>query len=84
MQVVIPTLGSRGDVQPFIALAQGLVNMGASVNGASEDASPYLTADGLYLFFTARRSGDEGYTPYWVSTQLIDSLRVRAGVFGGR
>jgi hypothetical protein len=24
MRIVIPTIGSRGDVQPFIALAQGL------------------------------------------------------------
>lgn len=24
MKIVIPTIGSRGDVQPFIALAQGL------------------------------------------------------------
>jgi Tol biopolymer transport system component len=56
------------------------LNMGATVNGSSEDSSPYLTADGLYFFFTAKRSGDEGYTPYWVSTALIDSIRVRAGL----
>jgi UDP:flavonoid glycosyltransferase YjiC (YdhE family) len=28
MRVVIPTIGSRGDVQPFIALAQGLDRAG--------------------------------------------------------
>lgn len=31
MKVVIPTIGSRGDVQPFIALAQGLIHAGHSV-----------------------------------------------------
>lgn len=54
------------------------VNMGPDVNSANEDAAPYVTADGFYLFFTAQRSGDAG-APYWVSTQLIDSIRVRAG-----
>lgn len=31
MRVVIPTIGSRGDVQPFIALAQGLERAGYAV-----------------------------------------------------
>jgi len=57
------------------------VNMGADVNSSNEDSSPYLTADGLYLFFTTARSGDAGYTPYWVSTALIASIGVRAGVY---
>lgn len=35
MNVVIPTIGSRGDVQPFIALAQGLQRAGHSVKLAS-------------------------------------------------
>lgn len=56
------------------------VNMGPGVNSANEDAAPYVTADGLYFFFAARRSGDAGNTPYWVSTALIDSIRVRAGL----
>jgi hypothetical protein len=56
------------------------VNMGADVNSSNEDAAPYVTADGLHFFFTAARLGDAGYTPYWVSTQLIDSIRVRAGL----
>lgn len=32
MKIKIPTIGSRGDVQPFIALAQGLSRAGHSVN----------------------------------------------------
>jgi sterol 3beta-glucosyltransferase len=35
MRIVIPTIGSRGDVQPFIALAQGLTRAGHSVTLAS-------------------------------------------------
>lgn len=35
MQIIIPTIGSRGDVQPFLALAQGLVRAGHFVTLAS-------------------------------------------------
>jgi sterol 3beta-glucosyltransferase len=35
MRIVIPTIGSRGDVQPFIALAQGLNRAGHRVTLAS-------------------------------------------------
>jgi len=31
MRITIPTIGSRGDVQPFIALAQGLIRSGHQV-----------------------------------------------------
>ncbi|GAH68167.1 unnamed protein product, partial [marine sediment metagenome] len=35
MRILIPTIGSRGDVQPFIALAQGLEHAGHNVTLAS-------------------------------------------------
>ena len=35
MNILIPTIGSRGDVQPFIALAQGLANAGHNATLAS-------------------------------------------------
>ena len=35
MKILIPTIGSRGDVQPFIALAQGLTRSGHTVTLAS-------------------------------------------------
>jgi sterol 3beta-glucosyltransferase len=35
MRIVIPTIGSRGDIQPFIALAQGLACAGHAVTLAS-------------------------------------------------
>lgn len=38
MRVLIPTIGSRGDVQPFIALAQGLTRVGHQVTLMSHPA----------------------------------------------
>ncbi|MBN1660245.1 MAG: glycosyltransferase family 1 protein [Anaerolineae bacterium] len=35
MRIVIPTIGSRGDVQPFLALGQGLIQAGHTVTLAS-------------------------------------------------
>jgi sterol 3beta-glucosyltransferase len=35
VNIVIPTIGSRGDVQPFLALAQGLIRTGHTVTLAS-------------------------------------------------
>jgi sterol 3beta-glucosyltransferase len=35
MKIFIPTIGSRGDVQPFIALSQGLIRAGHKVTLAS-------------------------------------------------
>jgi sterol 3beta-glucosyltransferase len=35
MRITIPTIGSRGDVQPYIALAQGLIRSGHRVTLAS-------------------------------------------------
>jgi sterol 3beta-glucosyltransferase len=35
MKITIPTIGSRGDVQPFMALAQGLIRAGHTVTLAS-------------------------------------------------
>ena len=35
MRILIPTIGSRGDVQPFIALAQGLIDAGHAATLAS-------------------------------------------------
>lgn len=34
MNIVIPTIGTRGDVQPFIALAQGLIGAENGVENA--------------------------------------------------
>jgi len=42
MKIVIPTIGSRGDVQPFIALAQGLEKAGHEAVLASHPVMKFL------------------------------------------
>jgi len=46
------------------------VNLGPTVNSTSSDSSPFLTRDGLALFFTSTRpspSGHDGFENIWVS-----------------
>jgi sterol 3beta-glucosyltransferase len=48
MRIAIPTIGSRGDVQPFIALAQGLTRAGHSVTLASHPVmAPLVQSHGV-------------------------------------
>jgi sterol 3beta-glucosyltransferase len=48
MQIVIIALGSRGDVQPYVALGKGLLAAGHQVRLMSHDAfEPLITAHGL-------------------------------------
>jgi Tol biopolymer transport system component len=47
------------------------VNMGAAVNTKANENCPILSPDGKYLFFT--RADDI----YWVSAQVIETLRAR-------
>lgn len=42
MRILIPTIGSRGDVQPFIALTQGLARAGHTVTLASHPVMKML------------------------------------------
>lgn len=52
------------------------VNMGTRINTGFEDAAPSVSRDGLYFFFQTQKAGDLGYNPYWVSTEIIDSIQV--------
>jgi len=78
--------GGRGahDIWAAFRLGDGTwsqaVNLGPAVNTSREEGSPSVTADGLYLFFVSKRARDDGYNPYWISAQVIDSARVRAGI----
>ncbi len=54
------------------------LNLGPDINTPEEDGSPTVTPDGLYLFYLTIRSGDNGYNPYWVSAQVIQTLRNQA------
>jgi Tol biopolymer transport system component len=47
-------------------------NMGEIINSAAEDLSPYISPDGLYLFFASARQGDRN--PYWVDAGIIENF----------
>jgi sterol 3beta-glucosyltransferase len=48
MRILIPNIGSRGDVQPYIALAQGLARAGYAVTLASHPKmNPLVTSHGV-------------------------------------
>jgi sterol 3beta-glucosyltransferase len=48
MHIVILTVGSRGDVQPYIALAKGLMARGHQVTlGASKNFETFVTSNGV-------------------------------------
>jgi len=50
MRIAIPTIGSRGDVQPFIALAQGLARVGHTVTLASHPTMRPLVLSHVVAF----------------------------------
>jgi uncharacterized protein (TIGR02145 family) len=50
-------------------------NVGGTVNTVSEDGWANISPDGKYFFFVTQKSGDLGYNPYWISSQIIDDLR---------
>ena len=47
-------------------------NMGGIINSAGEDVAPYVSPDGLYLFFASDRLGNRD--PFWVDTSIIEEL----------
>ena len=49
--------------------------MGSPVNSAGNEGSPYVSPDGLYLFFNSNREAQYGRNPYWVDAQVIEGLR---------
>jgi hypothetical protein len=51
------------------------VNMGERVNSPALEGSPYVSPDGLYLFFLSDREQQFDRNPYWVSAQVIEDLR---------
>ncbi len=50
------------------------INLGSTINGSFEDDTPMFTPDGKYFFFTTEKTGDNGYSPYWVDAQIIYNL----------
>ena len=53
------------------------VNLGPAVNSKDVDVTPVVSPDGAYLFFTRLRDGTG--VPHWVSSQVIEAARTRAG-----
>ena len=46
------------------------VNLGPTVNGSGKDSRPYMSADGLSLYFNSDRPGGFGYNDLYVSRRL--------------
>ncbi|HAA23247.1 MAG TPA: hypothetical protein DCP28_32445, partial [Cytophagales bacterium] len=55
------------------------INLGPEVNTSGIEFAPYLSPDGQFLFFSRRDQWENATfsTIYWVSMELVDSLRAR-------
>ncbi|MFC2085514.1 T9SS type A sorting domain-containing protein [Bacteroidota bacterium] len=56
------------------------LNMGEPVNSSAGEGAPSVSPDGLYLFFISDRHQQWDGNPYWVSTQVIEDLRIASDV----
>lgn len=52
-----------------------LVHPEPPINTSNPDLWPYIPYDGSVLFFVSWRTGDEGFNPYWVDVDIIDTWR---------
>jgi Tol biopolymer transport system component len=50
------------------------INMGEPVNSSASENSPFVSADGLYLFFNSDRIQQYDRNPYWVDAQVLYNL----------
>jgi hypothetical protein len=50
------------------------INMGEPVNTSASESSPFVSVDGLYLFFNSDRIQQYDRNPYWVDAQIIYNL----------
>jgi hypothetical protein len=55
------------------------VNLGTGINDDFEDTSPVVTQDGNYFFFVTQKAGDQGYTPYWVDSEVLEQFDPASG-----
>lgn len=58
------------------------VNLGKQINGSNEDAAPYISTDGKYLFFNSQKNGDYGYNAYWVKLEVLEKYFTKMPYFG--
>jgi len=80
MNIIIPTIGTRGDIQPYIALALGLIHAGHSVTLATHPTMRGLVESYGVSFAPMGPEIDighetaliRGHSPHW----LIGFMRV--------
>lgn len=87
MRILIPTIGSRGDVQPYVNLAQGLVEAGHDVRVASNPTVRSLVESHSVPFVPVGRPVDMGiegarlleqsFGNMWLSLIRVMQLGVR-------
>ncbi len=68
--------GGEGDLYVCFRTPDGswseAVNLGDTINNPGTNFCPSVSPDGKYLFYTTRRD------IYWVSTKILDALKVKA------
>jgi len=67
--VLILTLGMTMDVAVADFIVGVPINLGDTVNSTVNDFGPSISADGLELYFSSRRSGGSGIYDLWVATR---------------
>lgn len=72
---------SEGEEDLYVSLNRNggwskLVNLGATINTPAYEISPFLSADGKYLFFSSNGHGGMGEADIFVSKRLYDSWDV--------
>lgn len=77
--------GYGGQFDNYICFKNGdltwtsAINMGYEINSAGAWFAS-VTLDKQYLFFNSWKPGDQGYNPYWISADIVDSLRTVVGI----
>jgi len=67
--VLILAFGMTMDVAKANFIVGAPTNLGETVNSSAHDFGPCISADGLELYFSSRRSGGLGIYDLWVATR---------------
>lgn len=51
------------------------ISLGATINSPAEDVQALITPDGKYFFYNTVKSGDAGYSPYWIDATFLDKIK---------
>lgn len=66
--IVAAIVISRGSTNADFTFGEA-TNLGPTVNSSADDSNPCISADGLTLYFSSRRSGGLGAYDLWVTTR---------------